>query len=226
MPTLLDFWTWSSAGAVTTTTTAGEGAVSLRHPSNVLIDSILRRVRDTQGSANSRDLVLDLLSRCQQLLNLGIRAVIDQTVVTLEPYRTLYDLSVLVPQAGRVVGVQYLDVELDVLNWRHLKHVDRAWFRSVGPAPSAWAGIGRDLLAIIPAVEIATPVTILSAKLTDVLDEYADPIEIPEAYEPLLCDMVEGLLLLKQRTFAPLTSTAARVVARFNAFAKQARDGQ
>jgi hypothetical protein len=176
----------------------------------------LRRARDPEGLATSVVNARGLLSRVQQILNLGLQAVVDETTLATDPHRQVYPLA-LVPTVGRVLTVREEGRDLSRADWTWLRLVDRGWSRAIGDRFELWASLGRTHLIVHPAKSEASSVTVVSVRLIPTLVAGDTPLEMPDEFLPLVYDVVESLLLLKLRKLSATTDLQARIVARVQA---------
>jgi hypothetical protein len=175
--------------------------------------TILRRARDPSGLATSISDTRGLLSRVQQILNLGLQAVTDESTLATDPLRQVYPLT-LVPRAGRVIAVRQDGRDLSRAEWPVLRMIDRAWARASADRHDVWAPFGRTHLIVHPAREVAGSVTVVSVRLIPTILDGTMAMEIPDELLPPVYDIVEALLLLKLRKMAATTDLQSRVTER------------
>jgi hypothetical protein len=180
-----------------------------------LVDALLQRVRDPSGLAHTRDTARLVLSHVQRIANYALRAVLDSATLPTEPYRQVYPVLSLLPAAARVVGIREGARDLDEIAWPLFHLSVPRWFRATGPRFEAFARIGDDLLVIYPAKTLASSVSVVYARLTTALVNDSTPTDMPDEYLPLVLDVAEAILLLRQRQYAPAQEIETRVVARF-----------
>jgi hypothetical protein len=183
--------------------------------------SLLRRARDPGGMATTVPEAMSLLSRAQQLLNLGLQAVIDETVLPTVPLEPLYALT-LVPKAGRVIAVREEGRDLSVAAWSTLRHVDWAWWRAVGDRFELWAPLGWTHLILHPAKPYAAEVTVVSVRLIEPIASGSTNLVIPDELTPPLFDIAEALLALKMRKLSVIIDLKNRVNERVKALRRGA----
>lgn len=176
-----------------------------------LVDTVLRRVRDPQGSAHSRSLVRWLLSLAQQIANGGLRSVLSTVSFTTAPLQQIYSMTALVPSAIRIVAVREGDRNLAPVAWGELSQVDRHWSRRVGDRYEVWAPIGRDLFVLHPAQPSSATVVLVVAKLTNSLTVDTSVVELPDDAQPVMLDLTEALLNLKNRSQEPGAAALERL---------------
>lgn len=147
---------------------------------NLVVDELLRRVRDTQGSAHSRAAVLRLVSDLQRLLNFKTQAVTDTATLSTTPRRLLYDLPSEAASAGPVLEVTSGSLPLAETSLEALAGISPGWFREIGSAFEAWAQPGRTLLVLYPALTAASSVTVRYVKLLNDLTSEGQTLELPD----------------------------------------------
>lgn len=164
-------------------------------------DQLLRRVRDPQGTAHSREFVRDIVSRAELIVNIATRAVTESASFPLRVHQQLYGpLSVIVPRAAKIIGVHDRSREVTEVAWNDIHHYDGAWFRRLGPEPQMWALVGRDMLLVHPGLEYDYPVQLIYSLVPDPLVTEIQEMLLPEQFTPLILDIAEVILLTKQRT--------------------------
>ena len=179
-----------------------------------LTDTLLRRVRDQQGLAHSRDFARSCLSHAQRILNCAIGVVTESLTLATSPTMMVYSTSGFVPAAARVLTVREDGRDLAPLtNPVQLAHLSLTWFRDIGPRFEAWCPVGRDLFVVYPAKRSASTMEVKYAKLTNVLAGEADSTEMPEEYSDYIISLAECFLLLKQRDLAAAQVALKRVIA-------------
>jgi hypothetical protein len=179
-------------------------------------NSLLRRARDPGGLATTVDEAMSLLSRAQQLLNLGLQAVIDETVLATAPYQQLYALSA-VPRAGRVIAIRQEGRDLSTTAWSTLKHTSRGWSGDVGDRFELWAPLGWTYILLYPMVPYVAEVTVVSVRLIEPIASGSTNLVIPDELTPPLFDIAEALLALKMRKLAVLLDLRNRAIERVKA---------
>jgi hypothetical protein len=183
------------------------------------VTTLLRRVRDPQGSQHSPTTVLRLLTEAQRTLNTLYSDVTESADLDVQPRVMHLPLSAAFPRAIRLLSVRTFGGSRDLTelpDWRQLATLDRRWFRRQGDRHLVWAPVGRDAFVIWPGVERIVTITAIYARMTDDL-RLDSTIELDNGLHPLLFDLVEGMLLLRGRMFAPLTAVLERLKAGFTA---------
>lgn len=165
------------------------------------INTLQLRVRDPQGSAHSNTLVLDLLSRCQQILNDALKLVIDETTLTTIPYQNFYTIDTLLPSTLSILSVKDGNSDLQKLSsLDDLKAISWNWHRQIDAKHHCWLQLGETQLVLWPAKDYESSVTIVSTQLTPVLTSFQqDTLAISTEKTPFLLDLVEAILLMRQR---------------------------
>src|SRR3990167_7929296 len=98
-----------------------------------LVSALLRRVRDPQALANTRDFTRSILSDCQRLVNARTGRVLETTTgFATEPMRMFYPLAALIPTAVRVQAVREGGRDLDRMTLKQLSQTNSTWFRDIG----------------------------------------------------------------------------------------------
>lgn len=175
---------------------------------NQATSDLLRRTRDPSGLAfaptgyaDLRTFIRDLLTRAQISVNGATRSVIDSATLTTNARRLFYVLSSDVPTAIKVLFVRDNNNDLNLTTLRELNGFRQSWHRDIGARHDVYAVVGRDVLIVYPAKEIASTVTVISTKVTSTLAAEADTFDIPDSDVPAVMDLAEIIMLLKARKF-------------------------
>ena len=174
------------------------------------IDIVLRRVRDPDGTAHSRDFVRAELSVCQNLGNLSFAWVTEDIDFLVKPYHVIYaPLSDLAPRAGRVVSVRSQTGAIPFTDWLLFTYSVPTWLRRVGTQIEHWSYIGRDALMLWPALRRSETVTLTCASLFPAIGGEGNTLDIPDQYVPHVLDLCELHLLTRQRASDDVWNAAA-----------------
>jgi len=180
-----------------------------------LISSLLRRVRDPQGLANTRGFTRSILSDCQRLINARSRRVLETIAgFVTEPMRMFYPLTASMPTAVRVQAVREGDRDLDRVTLKQLSQINSTWFRRTGDRFEAFAEVGRDLIVIYPAKTITSTVDIVAVKLTDNLIDENEATDLPDEDLLDVMELAEAVLLAKMREIDTVKPLIERIVKR------------
>jgi hypothetical protein len=175
-----------------------------------LITELSRKVRDTANAGYTRVLVLDVLNRAQRAINARL-GLVHSTATFTTTNSPIYDIPTIASDVVRVIAVRDSNRELDKVEWRDLVHQDRKWFRLRGPQALAFSTIGRELLVVIPAPQIATSLTAVYVQQTANMDDGAVTLlAIPDEYKPILLDLGEAILMFKAREFKSMEEAMKR----------------
>lgn len=176
-----------------------------------LTQKVDERVR---GQAHSQDFLLRLISKVQQLVNTGTGTVRETTTLTTHPYMQVYDVRDSLPNQVSMKAVRdsaTYDAER-LTAWHELMYRDRRWFRRVSSRFETFSMLGQDLLLIHPGKVIEDSATCVYTKLTATLNEMSDQIELPAERTPLVVDIAEALLLLRERRLESIVPLMKRVM--------------
>ena len=182
--------------------------------SSALITELSRRLRDPNNTRNARTLVRDVLTQAQRVVNLHTADVVTITTsFTPSAGRVLYRRAEVASDVARILAVRQDDRELWEVPWRSLVHADPAWYRAQGPRHELFARIGTSLLAVYPAREVPTALSVSYVSVpTDLTDGAAD-VTISDEWIPLLLDIGELILTAKNREFVRMADVMKRVQA-------------
>lgn len=168
---------------------------------------ILRRVRDTAGTAHI-DVLLDVMSDCQRLVNACYGGVLTDDTLTLTPGQTIYAYSDFTPaDVVRVLDVSLYDRPLHRTDWKMFAAHNPRWVHAQG-VPRTWDTCGHTLLIVYPSPVEATTVTVrYIPELVDLTS--GGNYEIPDHHVVLVEDLVCEILLLRQRLFPSIDEAAS-----------------
>ena len=185
-----------------------------------LIDAVLERVRDPGGAAHPRALVRSLLDRCQQAIQAAAPGWVMQVKLPTQKRQSIYPVSTFAdlsdtdhPACLRVVRVTegFPPRDLTEVPWRSLALVDRRWLRRTAGEFISFARLGVDLLVLFPGKAQISEVLVLYAGVPTPLTGEDTQFELRDDRLQAVAALTEILLLLRQRTLAPLTEAAARL---------------
>ena len=173
--------------------------------SGTLTDHLLARARDSQGIANTRAFARSILNDVQRVVNAASNRVLTTGALTTNPLQMFYPITATFTDSIRVRAVREGDRDLEKVTLKQLNQFDDAWFRRVGPKFEVFVPVGRDLLVVWPAKEVASSVDVVYAKLTT---------DLPDEDLHDVLDLSEIILLAKSRRFDLLAPLMERLTAR------------
>lgn len=177
-------------------------------------------MRDPQGSGHSDTFVRLILSHGQRAINARVAAITEESTLTLEPRRLMYDVNSLLGDSMRVVNARYRGADLMRASPRSLMGFDPEWARKIEDGPHTFALYGRNLLVLYPGTEDVTDtVTIVSTKDTGLIVSDTENISLPDHLVPLLTDFTEAILLLRQRDFGKFAGKLQALTEKLEAYA-------
>ena len=164
-----------------------------------IITKVLQRVRDPQGSAHSRNFVRTILGHAQRVVNSLLGLVLENTNLSVQPGLLVYPASSSVPNAVNIIDVVHQGRSLHRSDLDKLRGINSNWPRARGAHFDIYAPIGKDLLILYPGIQAQDTVDVHYIKDTGVISKETDTVQIAKDFEPLMEQMAEALLLLKQR---------------------------
>lgn len=173
--------------------------------------AILTRVRDVAATAHG-DVLLDVLSDCQRIINACYGGVLATASLTLVHRQVCYVRSDVATNVVRPTQVSVNGRILTRTPWVEFKADNPQWVHGVG-MPRAWDFIGHNLLAIYPSPREGDALTASVRYITETADCInGGALEIPDAHVPALLDLVCEVLLLRQRLFPSIQEAAESFV--------------
>ena len=186
-------------------------------PLNVGIQrqTLLSRVRDPNGTANSPVLIWDLFNRLQWAVNAQIEDVVAVAPLALNARRCVYQISAVVPNAQKIVGVRDGDKDLYPMEFDLLRGLDRSWFRRCRDYLKWFALAGYDLLIVGPpqdSLQEATSVSVVyNAKTTPITSD-ASTFQLQDENVQSVMELAEAVLLAKARDWPSAQEALKRAV--------------
>lgn len=166
---------------------------------SVIVDSILRRLRDPLGEAHPRSLVLDIYSRVQVALNAARGYVLADFSLRTVPGKPLYTMDGDINGLQRVTTVEVGNVHIDeVIPWRNLWKLSPTWYTDAGSV-QGWAMVGLGLFAVYPVPSVSETLQLRGPKITPMLTEDDEPISFRSEDADIARDLTVALLLLRWR---------------------------
>lgn len=167
-----------------------------------LVTEVLHRVRDPGGQATTRAQVLDLLDRCQIALVRHTGTLIeDRTGVTIDLTQHVFPIDTTT--VLRIVDIYNTsdNKRLSRMRWSQLVQVDTKWWRtSAVTGPTSWAPLGTNYYILYPAASIVSlNYTFREQVFPTTLTAESVDLDIPTEHHHKLVDLVEALLLLRNR---------------------------
>lgn len=176
-----------------------------------LINETARRLRDTANTGYSRVLVLNVINRVQDAINVRLGLVHGAAILTTGN-TALYSTSAFA--TNWAYPVQISDVngrELDQVPFERLVQQDSQWIRRFGDRPELYAPIGRELIAITPIPYATMNLNVRYVKHPTALADAGAPLwDLSDEHKPLLLDLVEAVLLTRSRDFRAMQEAINR----------------
>lgn len=176
-----------------------------------LINETARRLRDTANTGYSRVLILNVINRVQDAVNVRLGLVHGAALLTTSN-TALYSTAAFA--TNWAYPVQVFDgnsFELDILPLDRLTQQDPQWLRRFGDRPEVCAPIGRELIAITPIPYAPMQISFRYVKHPTALADAGAPLwDLPDEHKPLVLDLVEAVLLTRSRDFRAMQEAINR----------------
>lgn len=169
---------------------------------------LLGRVRDPLGNANSADLIWDLFTRLQWMVNAQIEDYVLSFILPLKRRQCVYQISTdlpinpTAPGVIKVLGVRDADRDLYPMEFDQLRGWDRNWFRLYADRPRWFSLCGYDVLVVGPAQDTlmeTTAVNVLGKAMTQAIISDASNFQLQDENVQGVMELAEGILLAKAR---------------------------
>ena len=176
-----------------------------------LITEVGNRLRDPNNFAHPRATVVDVLSRVQRCLNIGLRLKLATASFAPTAKRCLYQNTEIASDIGQIIAIRDSARDLMPVPFVDFGNNSPEWLRTDGPQPEVYSLIGRDLVVIAPFQKTAPPTldVVYAIQTVALVDNVADFAVIPDDYLPLLMDFTEAILLMRGRVFTPESALPA-----------------
>jgi hypothetical protein len=172
-----------------------------------LSDTLAERLRDLNATAFSRADLRTALSTAQRAVNIRFQLVLTTVNLTTQAQRVLYPFVEFASDCVRVIEVIQSNRRLDPVRYAQLRSFSLSWLRATGSRHEAWAPVGRDLLAIYPALLGTTgTVSITYVPLLPAFDDEENTVSIPDDYHPLMVNLALLLLCARGRLLEAIPS--------------------
>ena len=179
---------------------------------NDLVATVSLRLRDPSNVRHSAALVRTVLTHCQRALNRFKTDSLATASFATTAGRTLYRWTeVHATAVQRILAVRQDGRDLLPVSWRELVHADDRWLRRTGDRHELFANVGSDLLVIYPASPVSTTVSVVYAAAPADLAGGGN-ITLSDDLAPLLADMAEAILSVKNKQFDTTAELLERLV--------------
>lgn len=175
--------------------------------SGSLATVVSRRVRDPNNTAHPAVDVRNLFTHAQRIINTHTEGILQASSLAITAGTALIDFSATIPLVDKLLSIRKDNIELPMVPWESLQHANPTWLAARG-TPEVWAPIGRTMFALYPAPDRAISMTLVGTKTTASLTSSATTTDLPDRHMPALLNLVEQLLLMRQRLL-----TSAKVAA-------------
>lgn len=167
-------------------------------------DTLLARVRQAGNIAVDNDFAMSILSKCQRVVNAGLRRILASASLTTAANTLLYKYRSSLTSAVDIIIIKEGDRILQkCTNLSDLAAYDVDWFTKTGSRFEAWMQFGRDVLILYPAKTSTSSVTVTYSKLltsfSSYASDYATALELPDEDADLAIGLAEIVLLLRNR---------------------------
>lgn len=165
---------------------------------------LLRRIREQGGTAIPPDFALSILSKCQRLVNTGLRKVVSSSTLSTTARQLVYTYRTLLSGAIDIISLVDGNRTLTKCdNLSELSALSITWFRDTDTQHNIWCQVGRDLLIIYPAMTSNSSLTAhystLTTDLNDFTGQYNTALEMPDDDVELMLGLAEIILLIHLR---------------------------
>lgn len=181
-----------------------------------ITDTLLARVRQTGAPGTTNDFAMQILSKCQRIVNAGLKRVTASTSYTTAANTLVYLYRNTLTSAVDILTVKEGTRELQRCDsLLDLEAYDADWPTTTGTRFEFWLQLGRDLLILYPAKIGASSVTVIYSTLTTEYDNYAEDsgtnTDLSDEDINIALGIAEVVLLLRNKQIA-LAQSRAKVI--------------
>jgi len=175
-----------------------------------LVGDLSRRLRDTGNTAYSGALVLNILDRVQDSVNMRL-GLVHGSVTLATTATVFYDAATMAADFAYVVqAYDQNQRELDVVAFTDLVHNDPHWIRIFAHRPELVSQVGRDLVIVTPITHVTENLTIRYVKHPAALVNDTTAWDLPDEHSTLVLDLAEAVLLFRGRYFKAMQECLQR----------------
>lgn len=179
-------------------------------------DILLARVRQTGAPGTTNDFAMQILSKCQRVVNAGLKRVASSGSLTTAANTLVYSYRETFTSAVDILSIKegYREIQrCDSL--LDLEAYDVDWPTAVGTRFEFWLQLGRDVLILYPSKEGASSATVIYTTLTSEYDSYAEDsgtdMDLSDEDVDMALGIAEVVLLLRNKQIA-LAQSRAKVI--------------
>lgn len=185
-----------------------------------LADVLAERLRDLNATAFTRADLRTALSTSQRMLSAKFALVQETTSLTTKASRTLYPFVEFASDCVRILEVYQLTNagatkrRLDPVRYQQFRAWKLDWLTDTDADKTrleAWAPVGRDLLAIYPALSTTALCEVKYVPLLAAFDAEDNTVQIPDDYHPLCINLALLLCCLKGRMIDTLPAVLTTI---------------
>ena len=173
-------------------------------------DILLSRVRRSGNISPTNDFAIQVLTTCQQYVNILLKRVIVTETFATTKEKLFYALSDLTTPALDIASISESNRELfECKDISEFSTYEKGWFRNItGTRFEAWHQVARDSFVIYPGKAAASSISIDIVKATtistDYTTDYSSNFEIADEDVEIALKLAEIILLVRARVVKPL----------------------
>lgn len=180
-------------------------------------DTLLARVRQTGAPGTSNDFAIQVLSKCQRIVNAGLKRVSASGSLTTAANTLIYEYRSTLTSAVDILSIKEGTRELQKCNsFADLQAYDADWVTATGTRFEFWLQLGRDILILYPAKTGASSVTVIYSTLTTEYDNYTEDgntsLDLSDEDADLALELSEIVLLLRNKQVELAQNKAKRLM--------------
>lgn len=182
------------------------------------VSALLTRVRQSGNISPTNDQATQILTLCQQYVNLLFRRVIITETFATTKEKLLYNLSDFSGDALKILEMRESNrslVEVDEI--QQFGSYEKNWFRNItGSRFEAWHQLSQDYFILYPGKAAASSVVVDFVKATTIYSDYTTysgtNLEIADEDVNVLLQLSETVLLIKSRKYSLITQTLKKLI--------------
>lgn len=181
-------------------------------------DTLLARVRQTGAPGTANDFAMQILSKCQRIVNAGLKRIISASTFSTTASTLVYAYRSVLTSAVDILSVRESVYGREIQKCNSLAELaayDADWFTATGLRFEAWIQLGRDIFILYPAKIGSSSVYIEYTTLTTEYDNYAEDsgtdMDLSDEDTDIALGIAEVVLLLRNKQIA-LAQSRAKVI--------------
>lgn len=182
-------------------------------------DTLLARVRQTGAPGTTNDFAIQVLSKCQRIVNAGLKRIVGSGTLTTSASTLIYEYRSTLTSAVDILSVRESIYGREIQrcdSLADLQAYDADWVTATGTRFEFWLQLGRDILILYPAKTASSSVYIDYTTLTAEYDDYTEDgntaMDLSDEDVDFALEIAEIILLLRNKQIALAQNKSKRLM--------------